>query len=57
MKVVLFINNNCIVHSPNKYRETEGRKDIGANFWNQGRTDEINNRFVHLDCHELGDVK
>lgn len=30
---------------------------IGANFWNQGRTDEINNRFVHLDCHELGDVK
>lgn len=30
---------------------------IGANFWNQGRTDEINNRFVHLDCHELGETK
>jgi len=30
---------------------------IGANFWNQGRTDEINNRFVHLDCHELGEIK
>ena len=52
MKVVLFINNNCIVHSPNKYRETEGRKDIGANFWNQGRTNEIRDRYVHLDCHE-----
>lgn len=25
---------------------------IGTNFWNQGRTDEINNRFVHLDNHE-----
>ena len=30
---------------------------IGANFWNQGRTDEINNRFVHLDCHELGETE
>lgn len=25
---------------------------VGANYWNQGRTDEINNRYVHLDCHE-----
>lgn len=25
---------------------------IGANYWNQGRTDEINNRYIHLDCHE-----
>ena len=25
---------------------------IGGNYWNQGRTDEINNRYVHLDCHE-----
>ena len=31
-----------------KYRETEGRKDIGANFWNQGRTQEIRDRVVHL---------
>jgi len=25
---------------------------IGTNFWSQGRTDEIVNRYVHLDCHE-----
>ena len=25
---------------------------IGTNFFNQGRTDEIRNRFVHLDNHE-----
>jgi ribonucleoside-triphosphate reductase len=25
---------------------------IGANFWNQGRTNEIKDRYVHLDCHE-----
>lgn len=25
---------------------------IGTQFWNQGRTDEILNRFVHLDNHE-----
>lgn len=26
---------------------------IGTQFWNQGRTDEIFNRFVHLDDHDL----
>lgn len=26
---------------------------IGTNFWNQGRTDEIANRYVHMDNHEL----
>ncbi len=31
-----------------KYRETEGIKDIGNNFWNYGRTEEIKNRYVHL---------
>ena len=35
-----------------KYRETEGIKDIGTNFWNQGRTQEIAERYVHLDDHE-----
>ena len=25
---------------------------IGTNYWNQGRTEEINERFVHLDNHE-----
>lgn len=28
---------------------------IGTNFFNQGRTDEIRNRYVHLDDHILGD--
>ena len=27
---------------------------IGANFWGQGRTQEIKNRFVHLDCRDCG---
>lgn len=26
---------------------------IGTQFWNQGRTDEIFNRFVHMDDHDL----
>ena len=26
---------------------------IGTNFWNQGRTDEILHRYVHLDDHEM----
>ena len=26
---------------------------IGTNFWNQGRTDEILHRYVHMDDHEL----
>lgn len=26
---------------------------IGSNFWNQGRTEEIAERYVHLDDHEL----
>ena len=25
---------------------------IGSNFWNQGRTQEIKERYVHLDCHD-----
>jgi ribonucleoside-triphosphate reductase len=25
---------------------------IGTNGFNQGRTQEINNRYVHLDCHD-----
>ena len=28
---------------------------IGTNFFNQGRTDEIANRYVHLDNHENGE--
>ena len=27
---------------------------IGANFWGQGRTQEIKNRYVHMDCHSCG---
>lgn len=28
---------------------------IGTNFWNQGRTAEIKDRYVHLDDHEVGE--
>ena len=33
---------------PSKYSESWGIKDIGSNFWNQGRTEEIRDRYVHL---------
>ena len=42
------VAQDCIVYSPYKYRETEGIKDIGLNDWNQGRTQEIKERYVHL---------
>lgn len=38
----------CIVYSLCKYREIEGRKDLGDNFWNCGKTKEIKNRVLHL---------
>lgn len=44
---------NCRNRDKNKMnvaRRTCGY--IGTQFWNQGRTDEILNRFVHLDNHE-----
>jgi len=44
---------DCIVHSPTKYRETEGIKDIGTNFWNEGRTQEIRDRVVHMSVHNI----
>lgn len=28
---------------------------LGENLWNEGRTEEIRNRYVHLDNHEAGD--
>lgn len=28
---------------------------LGSNFWNQGRTQEIKERYVHLDNHEVGE--
>ena len=28
--------------------ETIGSNDLGSNFWNQGRTEEIKERYVHL---------
>lgn len=31
---------------------TEGREDIGSNFWNEGRTEEIKERYVHIDDHD-----
>lgn len=38
----------CIVYSPKKYRETEGKKDLGSNFWNKGKTKEISQRVTHI---------
>nr|DAW48103.1 MAG TPA: LARGE COMPONENT OF PYOCIN AP41, BACTERIOCIN, DNASE, PYOCIN, DNASE-IM.0A [Caudoviricetes sp.] len=37
-----------IVYSVKKYRETDGIKDLGDNFWNEGRTKEIQSRVLHI---------
>ena len=43
------INNaEGIVYSAKKYRETDGIKDLGDNFWNEGRTKEIQSRVLHI---------
>ena len=28
---------------------------LGENLWNEGRTEEIANRYIHLDNHKVGD--
>ena len=35
----------------------QGVKDIGSNFWNQGRTQEIRDRYVHLGNRETLELK
>ena len=54
-------NNSLIWECPNcgnrdKDKMNVSRRTcgyIGTNFWNQGRTDEIRNRYVHLDDHNI----
>ena len=46
-----------IVYSPNKYRETEGIKDLGEKYWNKGKTREISERFVHLNGYSADSIK
>ena len=54
-------NNQLIWECPNcknrdKTKMNVARRTcgyIGTNFWNQGRTDEILNRYIHMDNHEL----
>lgn len=56
-------NNSLIWECPNcgnrdKDKMNVARRTcgyIGTNFWNQGRTDEIANRYVHLDDHDVED--
>ncbi len=54
-------NNELIWECPNcgnrdKTKMNVARRTcgyIGTQFWNQGRTDEIRHRYVHMDDHEL----
>lgn len=39
---------NCIVQSVFKYHESDGINDIGTQKWNQGRTEEIKERVLHI---------
>ena len=36
-----------------KYLERGGVCDLGDNFWNKGRTQDIGDRYIHLDNHLL----
>ena len=48
---------NC--HNRDKSKMNVARRTcgyIGTNYWNQGRTDEILHRWVHLDDHEEKDM-
>ena len=33
---------------PLKYAERQGSKDLGENLWNEGRTEEITHRVLHI---------
>ena len=54
-------NNSLIWECPNCKNRDKAKMNvarrtcgyIGVNFWNQGRTDEILHRYVHMDDHEL----
>lgn len=54
-------NNSLIWECPNCGNRNKDKMNvarrtcgyIGTNFWNQGRTDEIANRYVHLDDHNV----
>lgn len=52
-------NNELIWECPQCYNRDKSKMNvarrtcgyIGTNYWNQGRTDEIAHRWVHLDDH------
>lgn len=58
-------NNSLIWECPNcgnrdKSKMNVARRTcgyIGTNFWNQGRTDEIAHRYVHMDDHDVEERK
>ena len=58
-------NNKLIWECPNCGNRDQNKMNvarrtcgyIGVNFWNSGRTEEIFQRFVHLDDHEEPTVK
>lgn len=56
-------NNQLIWECPNCGNRDQSKMNVtrrtcgylGSNFWNQGRTQEIKERYVHLDNHEVGE--
>lgn len=54
-------NNSLIWECPNCGNRNKDKMNvarrtcgyIGTNFWNQGRTDEIAHRYVHMDDHDI----
>ena len=56
-------NNKLIWECPNCGNRDTNKMNVcrrtcgylGSNFWNQGRTQEIKERYVHLDNHDIGE--
>lgn len=57
-------NNELVFECPNCGNRDHNKMNvarrtcgyIGTNFWNKGRTEEIAERFVHVDNHEIGEI-
>lgn len=48
-----FVINKRYSLFPFKYYENRGIKDVGTNFWNAGKTQEIASRYCSLDDHSI----
>ena len=48
LKCIVLYSPLRLLRAKLKYWETNGIKDLGSNYWNTGRTQEIKERVLHL---------